>query len=54
MNSFDYGRVLNMSRYKYNNVIIIVNVIILEFLSARFIRPGDLLPIYHFLTRVRT
>ena len=31
-------RVLNMSRYSYNNIIIIVtNVIMLELFSARFI-----------------
>ena len=33
-----YARVLNMLQYSYNNIIIIVtNVIILEFLSARFV-----------------
>ena len=33
----------------YNDIIIIVtNVIILEFLSTRFVPPGDLLPFYLF------
>ena len=32
-----------MPQYSYNNIIIIVaNVIILEFLSARFVHPGTL------------
>ena len=36
-----YARVLSMLRYSYNNVIIIVtNVIMLEFFSARFVRLG--------------
>ena len=35
-----------MPQYRYNNIIIIVtNVIILEFLSARFVHPGALLTI---------
>ena len=45
--SFEYAsgikcaRVLNMTRYSYNNIIIIViNVTILEFLSDRFVSPG--------------
>ena len=37
INFSDYARVLNMPEYIYNNIIIIVgNVIILEFLSTRF------------------
>ena len=44
-----------MPRYSYKNIIIIItNVTILEFLSARFVHPGALLLFYHFLTRVRT
>ena len=44
-----------MPRYSYNNIITTVtNVIILEFLSARFVPPGALLPFCLFLTRVRT
>ena len=36
-----YVRILNMLWHSYNNIIIIVaNAIILEFLSARFVRPG--------------
>ena len=31
-----------MLRYSYNNVIIIVTVIMLEFFSARFVRLGPL------------
>ena len=43
-----------MPRYSYNNIVIIVTtVIILEFLSARFVHPGALLPFYLFLTRVK-
>ena len=37
------ARVLNMPRYNYNKIIIIViNVIILEFFSARFVHSGAL------------
>ena len=44
INCSDYVRVLNMLWYSSNNIIIIVaNVIISEFLSARFIHPGALL-----------
>ena len=45
-----------MSRYSYNNIIIIItNVIILEFLSARFVHSGaSQLMILSFLARVRT
>ena len=51
----DNAMVLIMPRYSYNNIIIIVtNVIILEFFSARFVHPGALLPFYLFSTRVRT
>ena len=36
-----YARVLNILGYSYNNIIILVtNIIILEFLSARFTHPG--------------
>ena len=42
----DYAEALNMPRYSYNNIIIIViKVIILEFLHARFANPGALLPL---------
>ena len=34
INYSNYARVLNMLRYSYNNIIIVTNVIILEFLSA--------------------
>ena len=33
----DYARVLNIPQYSYKNIIILTNVIILEFLSVRFI-----------------
>ena len=50
-----YAMVLNMRQYSYNNIIIIVtNVIILEFLAASFVHSGALLPSYLFLTRVST
>ena len=43
-----------MPQYSFNNIIIIVtNVIILEFLSARFVRPGAPQPFYLFLAQVR-
>ena len=42
------SRVLNMPRYSYDNVIIVTNVIMLEFLPARFIHPVALLPFYLF------
>ena len=42
-----------MKRYSYNNIIIIVNdVIMLEFLSAQFIHRDTLQPSYLFLTRI--
>ena len=45
INCSDYARILNMLRCSYNNIIIVVtNVIMLEFLSARFVDPG-----YHFI-----
>ena len=31
-----------MSQYSYNNIIIVANAIILEFLSAQFVHPGAL------------
>ena len=34
-----YASVLNMLRYSYNNIIIVTNVIIIEFLSTRFVHP---------------
>ena len=34
------ARVLNMLLYSYNNIIIVINVIILEFLSAQFVYLG--------------
>ena len=45
-----------MLGYSYNNVIIIItNVVLLEFLFARFVHPGALqLTILSFLTKVRT
>ena len=42
-----------MPQYSYNNIIV-VTVIILEFLSARLVHPGALLPFHLFLTPVRT
>ena len=43
-------QVLNMLQYSYNNNVIIIvnNVIILKFLSARFVHPGAVLPFYLF------
>ena len=35
------------------NIVIETNVVILDFLSARFIHPDALLPFYLFLTWVR-
>ena len=41
--------------YSYNNIVIIVtNVIILEFLSAQFVHLGALLQVFLFLTRIGT
>ena len=49
INCSDYASSLNMPRYSYNNIIITVtNVIISEFLFARFEHPGALLPFYLF------
>ena len=31
-----------MLQYSYGNIIIVANIIILEFLSARFVHPGAL------------
>ena len=49
-----YARVLNIPQHSYNYIIIATSVIILEFLSSRFVHPGAMLPFYMFLTRVRT
>ena len=47
------GRVLNMTRYNYNNIV--TNVTIVEFLSARIVHPGPpQLTILYFLTLVKT
>ena len=43
----DYARILNIPRYRYNNIIIVTNVIMSEFLSARFIPPVVLLPFFN-------
>ena len=50
-----YARVMNMLRYNYNKIIIIVtNFITLDLLSARFVLPGaPQLTMLSFLTRVR-
>ena len=40
VSSITYARFLNMLGYSYNNIIIVTNVIILEFLSAWFVYPG--------------
>ena len=49
INCSDYTSLLNMPQCSCNNIIIIVtNVIILEFLSAQFVHPGALLPFYLF------
>ena len=53
INCSDYARVLSMPRFSYNNNIIIVANVIIEFLSVWFVYPGSLLPFYLFLTRVR-
>ena len=49
-----YARVLNMLRYSYNIIVVVTNIIILEFWSARFAHPGAPQPFYLFLLRVRT
>ena len=49
INCSDYGRVLNIPWYSYNNII--VTNAMLEFLSARFIHPVE---VYLFLTWVKT
>ena len=47
INCFDYARVLNILRSSYDNIIL-SNVIILEFFSARFIHVVALQPFYFF------
>ena len=42
-----------MPQYSYNNIIIVTNVILLEFLFPQFVHPGALLPFYLFLTRIK-
>ena len=55
INRFEYVRALNIfSQYSYNNIIIVTNVIILEFLSAPFVHPRAVIPFCLSLTRVRT
>ena len=53
INSSDYARVLSMSQYTYDNIIIVTNVT-LECLPTKFLHPGTLLPFYRFLKQVRT
>ena len=49
INCSGYTKVLNMPRYSYNSIIIIVtNIIMLELSSARFLHPVALLPFNHF------
>ena len=48
INCYEYAKVLNMPRYSYNNIMVIVTIILLEFLSAQFIHPGTLPPSYLF------
>ena len=48
INCSDYARVLSMPRYGCNNIISVTNVIILEFLSGRFVNQGSVLPFYIF------
>ena len=40
INYSDYTMDLSMPWYSYNNIIILINVIILEFLPARFVHQG--------------
>ena len=55
INCSDHASVLNMPRYSYNNIIIIVsNAIIVESLTGQYVHLGALLPFYLFLTRVKT
>ena len=50
-----YASILNIAQYSYNNIIIVTNVIILEFLSARFVHSdAPQLTILFFLTLIRT
>ena len=45
---------LYVPQYSYNNIIVVANVILLQFLSSRFVYPGaPQLTILYFLTRVR-
>ena len=37
-----YARFLNMLQYSYGNIIIVANIIMLEFFSVRFVHPGAL------------
>ena len=55
MSERGYAKVLNLPRYRYSNIFIIVtNVIMLESLSAQFLHAGAPLSFYLFLTQVRT
>ena len=35
-----YAKVLDMQQYSYDNIIIVTNVIILQFLILQFVHPG--------------
>ena len=48
INSSDCARVLTRLQYVYNNIIIVTNVIILEFLPPLFVHLGALLPLHLF------
>ena len=47
-----YVGVLNMLWYSYDNIIIVTNILILEFLSTWFVHPGAM-QLTIFLTQVR-
>ena len=40
VNCSDYANFLSIPQYSYNNIIIVTNFIILEFLSSQFVYPG--------------
>ena len=49
INCSDYCSVLNMPQYTYNDIIIVINAVKLEFLSVRFVHSGFCCHFFHFL-----
>ena len=48
IDSSDYARILKKQQYSYNNIFVVTDNFMLEFMAAQFIHLGALLPFYLF------